>query len=142
MSKLLNNNLNKARKLVLLDNNVLNSQDVTDLKNEQMQEILNTIKNNILPFINDESTQGQDLLNLFFTTFNKYVGKADKNQAFTPDHITQFMCHVVNVNKNSRVLDPCCGSGAFLVRAMTEAMDDCDTKKKKEMKLKQIIYLE
>lgn len=132
LSKLLNNNLNKARKLVLLDNNVLNSQDVTDLKNEQMQEILDNIKNNILPFINDESTQGQDLLNLFFTTFNKYVGKADKNQAFTPDHITQFMCHVVNVNKNSRVLDPCCGSGAFLVRAMTESMDDCDTKKEKD----------
>ena len=132
LSKLLNNNLNKARKLVLLDNNVLNSQDVTDLKNEQMQEILETIKNSILPFINDESTQGQVLLNLFFTTFNKYVGKADKNQAFTPDHITQFMCHVLNVNKNSRVLDPCCGSGAFLVRAMTEAMDDCDTKKEKD----------
>lgn len=132
LSKLLNNNLNKARKLVLLDNNVLNSQDVTDLRNEQMQEILDNIKNNILPFINDESTQGQDLLNLFFTTFNKYVGKADKNQAFTPDHITQFMCHVVNVNKNSRVLDPCCGSGAFLVRAMTEAMDDCYTKKEKD----------
>ena len=143
LSKLLNNNLNKARKLVLLDNNVLNSQDVTDLKNGQMQEILNTIKNNILPFINDESTQGQDLLNLFFTTFNKYVGKADKNQAFTPDHITQFMCHVVNVNKNSRVLDPCCGSGAFLVRAMTEAMDDCDTKKERdEIKANHIFGIE
>ena len=143
LSKLLNNNLNKARKLVLLDNNVLNSQDVTDLKNEQMQEILNTIKNNILPFINDESTQGQDLLNLFFTTFNKYVGKADKNQDFTPDHITQFMCHVVNVNKNSRVLDPCCGSGAFLVRAMTEAMDDCDTKKERdEIKANHIFGIE
>ena len=143
LSKLLNNNLNKARKLVLLDNNVLNSQDVTDLKNEQMQEILNTIKNDILPFINDESTQGQDLLNLFFTTFNKYVGKADKNQAFTPDHITQYMCHVVNVNKNSRVLDPCCGSGAFLVRAMTEAMDDCDTKKERdEIKANHIFGIE
>ena len=34
---------------------------------------------------------GQDLLNLFFTTFNKYVGKSDKNQAFTPVH---FMCQV------------------------------------------------
>lgn len=143
LSKLLNNNLNKARKLVLLDNNVLNSQDVTDLKNEQMQEILETIRNNILPFINDESTQGQDLLNLFFTTFNKYVGKADKNQAFTPDHITQFMCHVLNVNKNSRVLDPCCGSGAFLVRAMTEAMDDCDTKgERDEIKASHIYGIE
>ena len=29
-----------------------------------------------------------DILNLFFIAFNKYTGKADKNQAFTPDHIT------------------------------------------------------
>ena len=132
LEKLLNNNLNKATKLVLLDKNVLNSQDVKDLSDNQIHEILNNIKNNILPYINAESTQGQDLLNLFFTTFNKYVGKTDKNQAFTPDHITQFMCHVLNVNRNSVVLDPCCGSGAFLVRAMTEAMDDCDTEEDKD----------
>lgn len=105
LEKLLNNNLNKATKLVLLDKNVLNSQDVKDLSDNQIHEILNNIKNNILPYINAESTQGQDLLNLFFTTFNKYVGKTDKNQAFTPDHITQFMCHVLNVNRNSVVLD-------------------------------------
>ena len=42
------------------------------------------------------------------------------------------MCHVLNVNRNSVVLDPCCGSGAFLVRAMTEAMDDCDTEEEKD----------
>ena len=131
LERLLNNNLNKSQKIVLLDQNVLNSQDVRELSNSQMQEIVSTIKHNILPFINDQSTQGQDLLNLFFTTFNKYVGKTDKNQAFTPDQITQFMCHVVNVNRHSRVLDPCCGSGAFLVRAMTEAMDDCDTQEEK-----------
>lgn len=85
LSHLLNNNLNKSQKIVLLDQNVLNSQDVRELTKTQLQEIISTIKNNILPFINDESTQGQDLLNLFFTTFNKYVGKTDKNQAFTPD---------------------------------------------------------
>lgn len=84
------------------------------------------IDDNVVPYINDKSTAGQDLLNLFFTTFNKYVGKSDKNQAFTPDHICDFMSKAVGVNKNSRVLDPCCGSGAFLVRAMTDAMDDCD----------------
>ena len=143
LEKLLNNNLNKATKLVLLDKNVLNSQDIKDLSEQQLQEILSTIKGNILPYINAESTQGQDLLNLFFTTFNKYVGKADKNQAFTPDHITQFMCHVVNVNRNSIILDPCCGSGAFLVRAMTEAMDDCDTEKERdEVKAKHIYGIE
>lgn len=86
---------------------------------------------------------GQDLLNLFFTTFNKYVGKSDKNQAFTPDHICDFMSKAVGVNKNSRVLDPCCGSGAFLVRAMTDAMDDCDTEEEREeVKKNQIFGIE
>ena len=53
-------------------------------------------------------------VNLFFVTFNKYVGKSDKNQAFTPDHITDFMSKITGVNKHSVVLDPCCGSGSTL----------------------------
>lgn len=143
LEKLLNNNLNKATKLVLLDKNVLNSQDVKDLTDTQLKEILSKINMDILPYINSESTQGQDLLSLFFTTFNKYVGKADKNQAFTPDHITQFMCHLLDVNRNSVVLDPCCGSGSFLVRAMTEAMNDCDTEEEKnEVKAHHIFGIE
>lgn len=83
------------------------------------------------------------LLFLLFTTFNKYVGKSDKNQAFTPDHICDFMSKAVGVNKNSRVLDPCCGSGAFLVRAMTHAMDDCDTEEERDnVKRNQIFGIE
>lgn len=140
LTNLLDKDLNKANKLVVLKNKVIDSQDVRDLKDKEFQHILNDINNNILPHINDKTTMGQDLLNLFFTTFNKYVGKADKNQAFTPDHIVHFMCKVVGVNRNSVVLDPCCGSGAFLVRAMTEAMDDCDTEEQRENVKKKQIY--
>ena len=143
ITDLLDKDLNKAQKLVILKNQVLDSQDVRELKDTEMQEILRVIKENILEYINDKSTMGQDILNLFFTTFNKYVGKADKNQAFTPDHIVHFMCQVVGINRNSRVLDPCCGSGAFLVRAMTEAMDDCATDaERNEVKKHQIFGIE
>lgn len=128
---LLAHDLNKAEKLVAL-NSVLQNQKIAELKKENFTDVLRFIKDNILPYINERSTMGQDLLNLFFTTFNKYVGKDDKNQAFTPDHIVHFMCKVVGVNRNSVVLDPCCGSGAFLVRAMTEALDDCATKAERE----------
>ena len=131
LENLLVKDLNKAEKLVALKG-VLEDQKIEELKKENFADILVFIQNNILPFINEKSTLGQDLLNLFFTTFNKYVGKDDKNQAFTPDHIVHFMCRVVGVNRNSVVLDPCCGSGAFLVRAMTEALDDCSTKEEKE----------
>ena len=143
LTGLLDRDLNKATKLSVLKNKVLDSQCVRDLKDKEFEHILRDISNNILPYINDRSTQGQDLLNLFFTTFNKYVGKSDKNQAFTPDHIVHFMCKAVGVNRHSVVLDPCCGSGAFLVRAMTEAMADCDTEEEKQrIKSKQIYGIE
>ena len=135
--------LNKASKLSILNNKVLGDQDVRSLTYEELKDILSFIDDNVVPYINDKNTAGQDLLNLFFTTFNKYVGKSDKNQAFTPDHICDFMSKAVGVNKNSRVLDPCCGSGAFLVRAMTDAMDDCDTEEEREnVKKNQIFGIE
>lgn len=135
--------LNKASKLSILNNKVLGDQDVRSLTYDELKDILSFIDDNVVPYINDKNTAGQDLLNLFFTTFNKYVGKSDKNQAFTPDHICDFMSKAVGVNKNSRVLDPCCGSGAFLVRAMTDAMDDCDTEEEREnVKKNQIFGIE
>mgnify|MGYP000918639741 FL=1 len=140
LEDLLNSDINKAEKLALLNRNVLGDQYVRQLNIAAFREILKFIEDNILPFINDKSTSGQDLLNLFFVTFNKYVGKSDKNQAFTPDHVTDFMAKITGVNKHSVVLDPCCGSGSFLVRAMTQALDDCATAAEQENVKKQQIF--
>ena len=143
LEDLLNSDINKAEKLALLNRNVLGDQYVRQLTIAAFREILKFIEDNILPFINDKSTSGQDLLNLFFVTFNKYVGKSDKNQAFTPDHITDFMSKITGVNKHSVILDPCCGSGSFLVRAMTQALDDCATAaEQEEVKKHQIFGIE
>lgn len=140
LGDLLNSDINKAEKLALLNRNVLGDQYVRQLNIAAFREILKFTEDNILPFINDKSTSGQDLLNLFFVTFNKYVGKSDKNQAFTPDHVTDFMAKITGVNKHSVVLDPCCGSGSFLVRAMTQALDDCATAAEQENVKKQQIF--
>lgn len=143
LTKLLEKDINKASKLTILNTDVIDSKDVRDLNASDFRDILNFIENNILPYINDKTTAGQDLLNLFFVTFNKYVGKADKNQAFTPDHITDFMAKITRVDKKSVVLDPCCGSGSFLVRAMTQALDDCvSAEEQKEIKKKHIYGIE
>ena len=143
LGELLTGDINKAGKLALLDTKVLMSQDIRTLGSAELREILTYIKDKILTFINDKSTAGQDLLNLFFITFNKYVGKDDKNQAFTPDHITDLMSLITGVSKNSVILDPCCGSGSFLVRAMTHALDDCATEtEQKRVKKKQIYGIE
>lgn len=85
LEDLLNSDINKAEKLALLNRNVLGDQYVRQLNIAAFREILKFIEDNILPFINDKSTSGQDLLNLFFVTFNKYVGKSDKTK---PSHLT------------------------------------------------------
>lgn len=140
LEDLLENSLKKAEKLTLIDWRVLRDQDVRDMDSENLCMILDFIRTRIFPFINDKSAAGQDLLNLFFITFNKYVGKSDKNQAFTPDHITDFMAKICNVNKKSVVLDMTCGSGSFLVRAMTQALADCHTQAEEDDVKKRHIY--
>ncbi len=76
--------------------------------------------------------EGHDILSYFFTTFNKYVNREDKNQAFTPNHIAHFMCMIGHITRNTIVLDPTCGSGTFLVQAMAQALEKCDTDKERE----------
>lgn len=132
LENLLDKDMKKAEKLVLLSKNVLENEKVKNLSENDLNQILRHIKEKILPYINDETKAGQDILNLFFTTFNKYVDKDDKNQAFTPDHITDFICQITEVDYNSRVLDPCCGSGAFLVRALVIARNSCSKLKNKK----------
>lgn len=104
---------------------VFDEPTVARIRKEQYKQILDKLKHDLLPFINEKTTEGQDLLNLFYTVFNKYVGKKDKNQAFTPPHIVSFLTKAMEINKNSKVFDPCCGSGAFLVQALNAQVKDC-----------------
>lgn len=125
LNNLLDGTENKAKKIELLQKNVLNDQKVKKLKKENWITILETILLDIYRYIDADSSEGQDILNLFFIAFNKYTGKADKNQAFTPDHITEFMCRLTEVDRTKIVLDATCGSGSFLVQAMVKELADC-----------------
>lgn len=125
LNSLLDGSENKAKKVELLQKDVLNDQKVKRLTTDNWIKILDTILTDIYKYINTDSSEGQDILNLFFIAFNKYTGKADKNQAFTPDHITDFMCRVADVDRTKVVMDICCGSGSFLVQAMVKELADC-----------------
>lgn len=141
LDNLLDNSENKTKKIELLQKNVLNDQKVKKLKIKDWIEILDTILMDIYQYIDADSSEGQDILNLFFIAFNKYTGKADKNQAFTPDHITEFMCRITDVDRTKVVLDGTCGSGSFLVQAMVKEIADCrrdKTEKEAEKLIKQV----
>ena len=68
----------------------------------------------------DHTENTLDALGVFYHEFVKYSGGDGSGLGIvlTPQHLTEFMCEVAGVNKNSKVVDICCGSGSFLVTAM------------------------
>lgn len=95
--------------------------------------------------INSDFWQGEDVMAIFFNEFNRYKGKSEQGQVFTPDHITSLMYRLIKVDKDDIVLDAACGSGAFLVKAMCNMVKEAggnNTDKAKEIKRKQLYGIE
>lgn len=62
--------------------------------------------------------------------FNRYKKKSEAGQVFTPEHITDFMYKILDVNKDDYVLDATCGSGGFLVKAMANMIREAGGSKR------------
>lgn len=61
---------------------------------------------------------GTDVLGQFYEVFLKYGNWAQKmGIVLTPRHTTKFAAEASDVSLQSIVLDPCCGTGGFLVAA-------------------------
>lgn len=69
-----------------------------------------------------------DALGEFYHEFIKYTGSDKKalGIVLTPQHLTEFMCDVIEINKNSKVLDICCGTSSFLVTAMSKMFKEAN----------------
>lgn len=112
------------------------------------QEAINTFIDNvceIAELVNSDYWNGEDVMAIFFNEFNRYRGKADAGQIFTPDHITSFMYRLIDVNMNDNVLDATCGSGAFLVKSMCNMIKEAggvNTSKAKKIKANQLFGIE
>lgn len=95
--------------------------------------------------LNSDAWRGEDVMGIFFNEFNRYKKKSESGQVFTPEHITDFMYKILEVNQNDRVLDTTCGSGGFLVKAMANMIDEAggvNTEKAKEIKQNQLFGIE
>ena len=95
--------------------------------------------------INSNEWRGEDVMGIFFNEFNRYKKKSESGQIFTPDHITSFMYRLINVTKNDYVGDFCCGSGAFLVKSMSNMMREAggyNTNQSKEIRQNHLFGIE
>ena len=83
-----------------------------------------------------------DALGVFYHEFISY-SSGDGNSlgiVLTPQHLTEFMADLINIDKNSRVVDICCGSGAFLVTSMGKMFREAATQEEIEYIRKNTLY--
>ncbi len=62
----------------------------------------------------------EDFIGRFYGEFMSYSGGDGQSLGIvlTPRHITDLMCNLIRIGPEDIVLDPCCGTGEFLISAM------------------------
>ena len=60
----------------------------------------------------------------------------------TPRHITELFCDLVDLKPDDIVFDPCCGTGSFLIAAMSRMLNAADEFQRKNIKQKRIHGIE
>jgi len=98
---------------------------------------------NIKPMM-DYADSTVDALGVFYHEFIKYSGGDGSGLGIvlTPQHLTEFMCELAGVNKNSRVVDICCGSGSFLVTAMSKMFKEANPEETERIRKEQLYGIE
>jgi type I restriction enzyme M protein len=72
----------------------------------------------VLPYV---STYGEeDVVGRFYGEFLRYAGdKKGLGIVLTPRHVTELFCDLADLSVSDTVIDPCAGTAAFLIAAMT-----------------------
>lgn len=116
---------------IIKDRTLLNQID-TKLTKTPLRYFTEFIKTNILASIKANSKE--DVLGNFYGEFMRYSGGDGQTLGvvLTPNHITELFCDLLELKKDDRVFDPCCGTAGFLISAMhrMENMTDSEEEKR------------
>lgn len=95
-----------------------------------LKEFTNFINEEIFPYI---SMSHDDILGFFYGEFIKYSTVDGKSLGIvlTPKHITELFCDLLDVKYQDKVLDPCCGTGGFLISAMNRMFEQVETEEER-----------
>ncbi|MFZ3077436.1 MAG: N-6 DNA methylase [Candidatus Aenigmatarchaeota archaeon] len=121
----------------------IKTHTILSKEENELRDIITEVDLRINNF--NKTYQYFDTLGQFYIEFLRYANN-DKGLGIvlTPPHITELFSEIANINKDSVVLDTCCGTGGFLISAMRKMIEDAagDTKKEEIIKHKQIIGVE
>jgi len=91
-----------------------------ELNASPLRYLVQDIEREVLPFA--ESYPHFDVIGQFYAEFLRYTGGDGKGLGIvlTPRHLTELFVQIAQVSKKDTVLDPCAGTGGFLISAMVE----------------------
>ena len=75
----------------------------------------------------------EDYLGRFYGEFMSYSGGDGQSLGIvlTPKHITELFCDLAELKPTDTVLDPCCGTGGFLIAAMHDMVQKAESSHQK-----------
>lgn len=122
---------------------IINAKNKDGTPNIHLKDLIREIEENVSPFLRDYSQY--DVIGEFYFEFLRYAnGDGGLGIVLTPHHITELFSDLAQVNKDSVVIDNCCGTGGFLIRAMKKMEDEAkgDKAKIQEIHSKQLIGID
>lgn len=87
----------------------------------------------------------EDWIGLFYGEFMSYSGGDGQSLGIvlTPKHITTLFCDLLDLKPTDRVLDPCCGTGGFLIAAMHDMLrQSADEQQRRSIRRDQLFGIE
>ena len=98
--------------------------DVSLKTTDVLTQILDELQKSVIPLFNNgfSDNSNYDIIGKFYEEFLKYAGVSNvkKGIVLTPRHITTLFTKLVDIKDNDKILDLCCGTGAFLIAGMNE----------------------
>ncbi len=96
--------------------------DVTLRSTDILKQILDELKAVVIPLLegNFAENSNYDIIGKFYEEFLKYAGISNvkKGIVLTPRHITTLFTKLIDLKENDKIVDICCGTGAFLIAGM------------------------
>jgi type I restriction enzyme M protein len=92
-----------------------------------LSEIVTRLAEQVLPFLT--VYHDFDVVGQFYGEFLKYTGGDGKGLGIvlTPRHVTELFALIANVSNDDVVVDPCAGTGGFLISSMMKMIQTATT---------------
>ncbi|MDI9356889.1 MAG: N-6 DNA methylase [Chitinophagaceae bacterium] len=144
-----NENIENKKIEVLLNELAFLKTDKDLTETNILKDILQELNEKVIPLFKTKSSY--DIIGKFYEEFLRYAGVANvkKGIVLTPNHITTLFTELIDLKYNDIILDPACGTGAFLIAGMNKIIQEIDNSKipnkeklKEQVKQEQLLGFE